>query len=345
MDNVLDCQFLRRFGVELELNTTDGMVKKLNEEEKEIPEGSNFVAALISRVLKSSVGLHGWHATHNNDEWIVKPDSSCGIEVCTPILKGWRGLKALLEVIKALNESKVTSDRRCSMHVHVNIGDLNMKQLASVIAYYIKCEHIFFDSLPYYRKNNRYCQFLGVSELFWDTFPMEPDEIINRVSGFKYYSLNGYHFVKGGGFGFSNSRKQTIEFRMAENEACLNPFFTKNWVRLLLHFVEVTKNLPLPCKYKKGDPWSGLLWLNPRDVFKVLRFDEPLSDGLRQVKEWFIGRILMNGYDNDGLVPLIWSNKGRAVARAEFLDMIKDYVVAENSIIPDDVLFGRKYIK
>lgn len=345
MDIVLDCQIYRRFGVEVELNTLDGIVKKLDEDKKEIPLGAEMIAHIIRTTLNRRVEIHGWHPTHNNDEWIVKPDSSCGIEVCTPILKGWTGLRSLLQVIQAFSRSEVKADRRCSMHVHVNIADLKLEQLASVLAYYIKCEHVLFDSLPLCRKNNRYCQFVGMSDLFSHETPMDPEEIISRVSQVKYYSVNAYHFLKGGGYTWRNHRKQTLEFRVAENEACLDPFFTKNWVRLLLHFVEMTKGLPLPVNYREGDPWSGLLWLSPRDVFKVLKFDEPMSDGLKQVRDWFMGRIYRNGFDVQGDVPSIWTNKGRSVARAEFMEMAKEHWADWESFeYSDEILYGKKYI-
>jgi hypothetical protein len=344
MDRVLDCQFYRRFGVEIELNTLDGVVRKLDKDKGETPFGATEVAFIIRKTLNKPVEIHDWHSTHNNKNWIVKPDSSCGIEICSPILKGWRGLASLIKVIASFREAGMKADQRCSLHVHVNIADLDRDQLASVIAYFIKCEHVIFDSLPSHRKINRYCQFLGMSDLFYDNFKMDPDELISRVSGSKYYSLNAYHFYNSGGFNSLNNRKKTIEFRVAENEACLDPFFTKNWIRFLLHFVEVTKNLPLPHDYREGDPWSGLLWLNPKDVFKILKFDEPMSDGLRQMKDWFIGRIMKNGYDSG--LPGVFSNAGRQPARLEFLEMVGDQMfITESGPVGYDLLLGKKYIK
>lgn len=342
MDRVLDCQILRRFGVEVELNTLNGIIKKLDEDEGEIPYGAERVACLINRTLRVPVEIQGWHHTFNNDEWIVKPDSSCGIEVCSPILKGWRGLKSVVEVIRAFRDADLVADKRCSLHVHVNIGDLTQTQLASVIAWYVKCEHVILDSVPSHRKINRYCQMLGMSDLFDDETRLEPDELIDKVGRYKYYSMNANRIMRGGGFGASGQRKPTMEFRIAENDACLDPFFVKNWVRLLLHFVEVTKNQPLPNEYRKGDQWSGLLWLSPREVFQVMRLDEPISPGLRQVKDWFCARILDNGYDS--YLPGIFSNAGRKVARSEFLSMAPSTSLgAEIRESEEELLFAKKY--
>jgi hypothetical protein len=343
MDRVLDCQFRRRFGVEVELNTLNGAVKKLDEDKGEIPFGSPYVANLISSTLRKPVEIQGWDFNHNNNNWIVKPDSSCGIEVCTPVLKGWTGLKSLMQVVQAFSKSEAKADKRCSLHAHINISELSKKQVATVVAYYIKCEHVIFDAMPSWRKINRYCQFLGMTDLFSTNFGMDFDELIGKISSVKYYSLNAYHFIKGGGFTWRHNRKPTLEFRIAENEACLDPMYVKCWIRFLLHFVDVTKDLPYPGPYRNSDPWTGLLWLGPRDVFKVLKFDQSLSDGMKQVKYWFIDRVLRYGYDQED-VPMIFSNKVRALVRDEFLDMIKPVVSYEEYLSPsEDALFGKRF--
>lgn len=339
-----NCQSHRRFGVEVELNTLDGVVRELNKAAKDIPLGSDYVSCLIKHTLHKTVEIRDWMHYHNNDVWIVKPDASCGIEVCTPILKGWQDLKSLLKVIQAFKQSeKIVADRRCSLHVHVNIADLTLQQLGSVLSYYIKCEHVIFDSIPAYRKNNSFCEFVGMADLFQHDFPMHAGSIINKLGTTKYLSINTYHFVAGGGFmGLreNNLCRPTIEFRVAENEACLDPLFAKCWIRFLLHFVEVTKDLPLPRDYREGDAWSGLLWLSPKDVFKLLKFDQNLSDGLQQVKNWFIKRILVNGVDE---LLGIWSKAGRQSARDEFLEMYGDFS-DDLDESQDDLIFGDKYV-
>jgi hypothetical protein len=349
MDRVLDCQFSRRFGVEIEINTPSGIIVKLDPHEGENPEGADRIAYLISRTLKKPAQIQAWRqTTHNNTLWVVKPDGSCGIEICSPVTKGWLGLSEIMRVIQTLERYNAKADGRCSLHVHVNISDLTKKQLATVMAYYIKCEHIIFDSLPGNRKNSRYCQFIGSSDLFDCNFGMDQDDLISRVSESKYYSINTFHFMKGGGFTMDNNRRQTIEFRVAENKACLDPFYVKNWVRFLLHFVEMTKHLPYPEPYKSGgNEESGLLWLSPRRMFEILGFDQPMSFGMKQVKAWFFGRIAQNGYpDMDFGLPSTFTNKGRISAHNEFMSLIKNESFDDvMGYLNDDVLFGAKYAK
>ncbi len=340
MDSPAHDKWLRRFGVELEVNTLNGIVRRPDTSIGEIPVGADYVALVVGSSTGEPVELQGWDHVHNNPHWVVKPDNSCGIEINSPILKGWRGLKKLMVLVEALREAGIRSDNRCSLHVHVNIADLSTRQLAAVIAYYIKCEHIFFDAMPPHRKNNRYCQLLGMTELFEHDFNLSPEEIIARVSAVKYYSMNTYHFYKGGGFGTDNHRKKTIEFRIAEGTACLDPVMVKNWIRLLLHFVEITSQRTLPSRYRSGDPWTGLVWLDPRQVFQLLEFDnEDLSAGLKQVRSWFLSRLLK--YSSNTGLPGIWSNEGRSFVHREYEELASRWLRQDED---GDLLYGKKYV-
>jgi hypothetical protein len=226
----------------------------------------------------------------------------------------------------------------------VSIDDLSLRQLATVIAYYIKCEPVFFDAVPAHRKNNRYCQPIGMTDMFTHDYYMDPGEMIDRVSHVKYYSINAYQFMRGGGFTADNPNKKTLEFRIIENGACLDAFATKNWVRLFLHFVDVVKQKSLPRRYREGDPWSSLLWLNPKEVFALLKFDRPLSPGLTQVRNWFADRLTQHTRCD---LPGVWSEQGRSVALREAMDMtlVQGYTLSDDS---DESylerVYGKKYV-
>lgn len=343
MDRLIDCEISRRFGVEIELNTSDGNIKKIEKIKKQIPLGSDVVACIIKKILCNHVKIQSWGYNNNNSNWIIKPDSSCGIEVCSPVLKGWLGLEKLLRVVDSFSENNLKADERCSVHVHVDVSDLSYTSIASAISWFIKCEHVFMDSFPSSRKSNRYCQMIGSNDMFHVNYEIDALDIIEKVSGVKYYTINAYHLMKGGGISEFNNRKRTIEFRLGDNSMCLNSFNLKNWIRLILHFVEIAKDLPLPEPYKENDSHTGLLWLDPKDVFKILKFYEPCTDGFDQMKWWFKNRILNNGYNND--LYGMWSNNARSHARRDFLESIEkfnlkfnDYDNLKNSV------YDKKYI-
>lgn len=311
MGKVVQFSSYRRFGVEIELNTTSGDVKELGE--GELPEGAHDVAKIVSDVARHTVEVHSWHHTHNNDAWVVKPDRSCGIELCSPVLKGWEGLKSVLQVVEALSYSGVSADERCSLHVHVNVADLPLNQMGSVVARYIKSELTIMEAMPRSRRANRYCQCIGMSDLIDHSTVPSPSALIHRVSMTKYHSLNAYHMRK--------SKRRTMEFRVGDNTMCLDPYAVKNWVRFLLHFVETTKGQGMPPQYRLGNKWTGLVWLEPEDVLMMLCLDkENLSLGMRQARDWFLSRLLEGTADESP--PHVWS----AGARSHTLEALRPYL-------------------
>src|SRR5688572_42655 len=177
----------RRFGVEIELNSLDRRDFKARPlRQGELPEGTNYIATLLMENLRSPVRINKWNYTHNNfAEWVVKPDSSCGIEVCSPAFKGWTGLKQVVKTIDILEaDPKILVDDRCSFHVHVNVMDCLSRikrtgmgfnssgyewsksyDLAAILAWWTKCEPVFLDSVPADRKRSRYCMAIGSTDL------------------------------------------------------------------------------------------------------------------------------------------------------------------------------------
>jgi len=287
----LDLNYLRRFGAEIEINAFDGRNRPLNHGEGKYPEGTYYVANLIQKVLKKPVKIHKWAYDHNNDAWIIKPDSSCGIEICTPVQKGWFGVQEICKVIDELAcNRKINADDRCSFHVHIDVSDLTEQQVATIITWWVKCEPVFMDSVPQSRKRNQYCQLLGQSEIFdriEDDF-YTSDNLIRKLGNCKYFTINTYHYY--------NNKRKTIEFRIMDSDACLDPFLAKNWIRLLIHFIEMSLRKGMPDSYFSGNPWSGYCWLDPKDVFEFLGLNGKyqLSQGLNQVKSWFIERLYLN---------------------------------------------------
>lgn len=338
----LNCKTNRRFGVEIETNTLDRVVTQLDDDD--IPVGADVVARCVNRAVGERVEIMQWDQIHNNRQWVVKPDSSCGIEINTPILKGWFGLKKLLRVADELRKNLIPVDERCSVHVHVNIGDLTLEELVSVLVWYIKCEPVFFDAMPMMRKNNRYCQLVGMGDIQVEDMDYNVgNEILLKLSTSKYFAVNCYHFVKGGGFSEDNYRKKTLEFRHGENTMCVDSFALKNWIRLLLHFVDVAKDSGVPLAYKSGDCWTGLAWMDVSDVLKFLHFDGELSPGLSQVRRWFIDRIRKNSCSRQHSVSAIWSRDGRSVTMRQIGEIMANEPKAPKESL-EEMIYGEKYI-
>lgn len=280
----------RRFGVEIELNALD---KKNRPEDGKRPAGIEMVAHEVAKYCEEGVEIKDWEHTQKNEKWIVKPDSSCGIEVVTPPMKGWKGLLKVCRVVEGLALNKeVEADHRCSVHVHIEVADLSKEQLAAVIAHWIKCEPVFLDAMPHERKRNRYCQIIAFSTSIQHDSVLTPDQLIDEIGDVKYYSLNTNQMKK------SNYERKTIEIRIAEASGCKDAYLIKNWIRLLIHFVEMAKELPVPVPYDENKPpiSNSFLWLDPEDVLTILGFNNnpakyELSNGLTQTRNWFLARL------------------------------------------------------
>lgn len=334
---VLNLNYVRRFGVEIEINSFDGRNRPIGYEDGVLPEGIDYVGSLVNKITHERVVVHKWGNDHHNDMWVVKPDGSCGMEVCTPVLKGWNGINRVCKVIHEFDKDPmIEADHRCSLHVHVDVSDLNDYQIASIVTWWVKCEAVFMDSVPTCRKRNQYCQVLSQTDLFDNVEDglMANDILLSRVGNCKYYTLNTFHYM--------NRKRKTIEFRIMDAECCLNAWMTKNWVRLILHFVERAHLKGLPENYKQGNQWTGYCWLDPFDVFRFLGFlpDQcQLSPGIAQVKNWFINRLHNEMYT--GLRGVL-GNNARKIAHGQ-IDELFMGLTRENFTVTEDDLYGENY--
>lgn len=326
----LNLNNLRRFGVEIEINSFD--MKNRPVARDELPEGIYYVGNLVKKNTRENVCIHKWSNDHNNNSWIIKPDASCGLEVCSPVLKGWNGLMQVCSVIDAFrNDYQIRVDDRCSFHVHAEIGDLTEELLASVISWWIKCEPVFLDSVPSSRKINQYCQFLGLMDFFETPFLLKNDVIIRKVGFCKYYTINTYHLLR--------KNRKTIEFRIMDGKCCVDPWMAKNWTRLLLHFIECAVSKGLPQNFSEGNRWSGYCWLDPIDVFEFLGFNsDDISPGLKQVREWFLTRLKKN-VKNDFKGAI--GNKARVFSQNQINQLCDKFLVDKE--ITNEEIYGSNF--
>ena len=322
----------RRWGAELEVNSFDGRNRP---EQGRRPEGIDYVAMLVNRACPSDgCEIRDWEHTQGNEGWVVKPDSSCGMEICTPIYKGWTGLRKLCEVSHALGvDPRVSVDSRCSVHVHVEVADLTPDQLGSVIAHWFKIEPVFMDAMPPERKRNRYCQFMGMTNLLQHDTRITPADLTRKVGNVKYYSLNTNQMIRNG--------RKTVEFRIIEGAGVKDPYLLKNWIRLLIHFVEMAAKKPFPGPYVEGDSSSSFCWLDPIDALKFLGFwpdpkEYELSPGLRQTRNWFIARLQRYMAKDSEEGPRHFAYKELQQILQKFKDMGEE-IVPEKHLSPTDL--------
>ena len=296
--NLIEFNSNRPFGVEFEINSFDNrdfIKNPLNRKLRELPLGIYEVGDLILQELNEKVFISSWTHTHDNTAWIVKTDSSCGIEICSPVSKVFNynkkfgSLNSACKVCDLLSKDKrIICNEKCSFHVHIEVKDCSEDVISKILKYWIKFESVFLDSVPEDRKLNKYCECIGLSNLFRADEYYSSSEIIKKLGEHKYYTVNCFHLFKG--------KRKTLEFRIAENTACLNNFFVKNWVKLLIHFVESAILAQDIEKYKENDYKTGLCWLDLFDLLDFLKLSDnyDISTELKEVRNWFLSRIFKN---------------------------------------------------
>ena len=262
-----------RFGVEVELNTFDNYIK--SDDVSLEPLGIRHAAEIVKNTLNKNVEVTTWHTTINSDRWLVKPDSSCGFEICSPILKGLSGLNDLKNVIKNLKkDGRFNANQKCSLHVHFELPSRDIGFISSLFVNWIRCELFFFLLIPDFRKQSRYCQLMGATDIFSNKHTLDKHIIFNKITDYKFYSMSFYHFKK--------SNRNTVEFRIMDNSACLDCNLVENWILLLNKFMNKSSN-----NYvfdKDGNLKVPLVWLDFKDVFDFLdlKNDKLLFDFIKK---------------------------------------------------------------
>lgn len=264
----------RRFGVEMEFNAFDGLSrsKSLND----LPDGIYDVGQKIKTVLNKTVEVTKWQYTNDNKNWHIKPDSSCGMEICSPPDRGQRALNNLKKVIDSLSEMpKLSSDHRCSFHVHIEIADFSEKQIVYMISRWINFELFFYFLTNPLRWLNQYCIPLGFSSEFASETSYHYGSLLQKLSETKYHSINLYHYAK--------NKKKTIEFRIMGSEGCSNSEDAINWCKLLLCFVE-------RCKSHEGVGEARLFYDNLQSAIRFLNVNEFCKNDCELI-QWLISRL------------------------------------------------------
>lgn len=279
----------RRMGVELEYNSFDRQSR--SNSENNLPNGIYVFGDIIKNTLGKSVDINKWHQTNNNDNWIVKPDSSCGLEVCSPPEQPYHALMEIRKVIEGLLSNKsITADDRCSLHLHVEIEDFDENDLCFLVEKWIQYEHFFFFLTKKNRWLNRYCKPLGFYYEFDSASKITIKKCMEILSENKYFAINFFHYKK--------DKRKTVEFRIMGNDACMDVDDAINWCKLILCFVERVKktnhnlNYLNEIEYKNIDNVNEFFELHNffQDeeviMWVISRLNESLNEQLQESSIW-----------------------------------------------------------
>ncbi len=264
MDRLLKWNFKRRFGLEYEFNEND----------------KDFMAEVVKETTEWNAIVCSYrHTEDNSNTWECKPDSSCGIELASPVLKGSFQLKLAAELLTTLKDKGFNYNNNCGQHVHIEIRDFSEKQTGIMAAYWMKIEKFILNGTPDHRRNNRYCA--SLTEINRNAIANQTyqPEMILRDMACGRNAIN-----------FQNKRDRgTVEFRFGE--MTFDPEVIKNRVRFLIWFVEMCKILPPPNNLNWLTPKQVLstfnLWTSPNSIVKY-----SYSPAIQSMRKWLLSRLV-----------------------------------------------------
>jgi len=196
----------RTFGVEMEL------CSKLNQYEMAAQLNQAFAEAGISHTAVSSQYTHNTDGT-NRTRWVCKPDASIGeygmptgfpygVEVVSPVLKGWEGMNALKVVCKHITNNHLAKiNTSCGLHVHHGV---TAAETVPAIKAWKKVEETIYEAMPHSRKDNRFCRKLRLQVDDLNTY----SELRSRWLTVEHSRYRGFNLE-------SYWMRGTIEFRCA----------------------------------------------------------------------------------------------------------------------------------
>jgi len=252
--------FDRNFGLEFEFT------KYSNRE---------FLCNVINQTLpEDEVKITPWQKNVDNEEWICKPDSSCGFEIASPVFREQSDLDKIRSLVLSLKENGAKISPKCGIHVHIECKDINAHQLAKVISRWIKCEAIIFCMFPKYRRLSRFCRPLLSNSTLRANKNHSPKELIYLNSKRKNKSLNIRGYKKRG----------TIEFRLLEGVLRADDIVA--WTKFCLYFFHNAQKYPKP---------KDLKVITLFDFWKFMKFDKKSeNEDIEEIKYWILKRIRRN---------------------------------------------------
>jgi len=283
----------RAFGIELEVGN-------------EVPVAK--ISQAVDAVTERRVITTGWDRSVNNSHWHVKSDISCGPlgppqdhgwEIASFKASGLRDLAHIIKVADALQKEGLKINNNCAFHVHVNIEDFPLEKAAILLAYWLKIEGGFCQTIPEHRLSSVHCKPISSVKKYdpnkfyspqrlWEL--VRPTNLDVHNNQERRVMLNMVNYAAGLGMGsIFTLKRQTAEFRFPEGTLDGEDVFC--WVVIFLNFIEQVKRADMPSTLKPVNLPSFLSILGLESAGEFLLLD----NNLRRAKLWLLDRIKTYG--------------------------------------------------
>lgn len=189
----------------------------------------------------------GWRAEHDSS---IDVDGYTGLEIVSPILNGLDGLRQVVQVMQALNDTGAHTNHSCGVHVHIGARSVLQERAASydMVAEWVRrllCL-VSHNELALYalagntsRVNNEYCE--SIKGRWQSKLKPAPNALRVRAqcaSDSRYQSLNVTNLF---------APMQTVEFRAFGST--LNPVKVIGYVLVAVGLCQRAASLPVAPRF------------------------------------------------------------------------------------------------
>lgn len=236
----------RKFGIEMEMNQVKADLTPLS---SRTLQGAVSGAVQRAGLPANRINMAAPSYRHSDgSQWEVKTDSSCGYgddygwEIASPAMTmdadaHCAELRAVCDAVAAL-EPRI--DKKCGLHVHVEVADFTWQELQKLVILWARYEPFVFELCPPSRRDNDYCP--PFRESMWGRANgpqwsaierglsmTSVDDFRRAMSSSPRGSLNLAHFW----------RSQRVEFRLGAGTVSYEK--VRRWTQLLLTLVQLVK--------------------------------------------------------------------------------------------------------
>ena len=162
---------------------------------------------------------------NNKKDWILKEDSSCGLELVSPILSG-KDIELIPKICNILNyELGLDVDIDCGLHVHIGAEYFPLWKLKRIVQKYQENEMLINHLVGYDRHENDQCRPIEDVIDLPNFYAAEDNEYLIASVAHRKCKVNMLALEKHG----------TIEFR--QHHGSLDADEVTNWIKFIQDFV------------------------------------------------------------------------------------------------------------
>lgn len=149
----------------------------------------------------------GWEHNHDNEEWVIKTDSSCGWEISSPRLCGLDQCHLAARVLDYCEMMGARIDKNCGVHIHFSSSNRQNMDLVRLVRWWIKMEWVIFACIPRDRRTNPYSPSLTKYGRLLADHDYGNEDLLRLFGETRYLALNLRNHLSG---------KPKVEVRVIE---------------------------------------------------------------------------------------------------------------------------------